>query len=131
MVFSVILAVVLNNVGFTSKTHPSLVFLFREWRFPAQGDFIIFLSLGLIAAAGFYFLSQAYRLAKPSMIAPFEYVAVPLSIIWGYLVWRDVLEFQAIIGMVLIVGSGLYMFLGKRGFSNRYILSLFKIEFRR
>lgn len=131
MVFSVILAVVLNSVGFTSKTHPSLIFLFREWRFPARGDFIIFLSLGLIAAAGFYFLSQAYRLAKPSTIAPFEYVAVPLSIIWGYLVWRDVLEFQAIIGMVFIVGSGLYMFLGEKGFSNRYLLSLFKIKIRR
>ena len=87
--------------------------------------------IGLIAAAGFYFLAQAYRLAQPATIAPFEYIAVPLSVVWGYLFFKDILEFQAIAGMILIVGSGLYIFGSKKGLTNKYILSIFKTKVRR
>jgi S-adenosylmethionine uptake transporter len=87
--------------------------------------------LGLIAAAGFYFLSQAYRLAQPSTIAPFEYISVPLSAIWGYLFWKDIPEIQSFIGMVLIVGSGLCIYGSKKGLTNKYVLSIFKMKIRR
>ena len=69
IIFSTILSLALNNIAVTEKSHPSLAFLFREWQLPSQGDLFLFILLGLIAAAGFYFLSQAYRLAKPSTIA--------------------------------------------------------------
>jgi multidrug transporter EmrE-like cation transporter len=97
----------------------------------SQGDLFLFTIIGLIAAAGFYFLSQAYRLAQPSSIACFEYIAVPLSVIWGYLFFKDILEFQSIAGMILIVGSGLYIFGSTKGLTNKYILSIFKTKIRR
>jgi len=131
IIFSTILGIVLNNLAVTQKSHPSLAFLFREWRLPSQGDLLLFIVLGLIAAAGFYFLSQAYRLAQPSTIAPFEYISVPLSVMWGYIFWKDILEFESVIGMLLIVGSGLHIFGGKKGLTNKYVLSIFKIRIRR
>ena len=131
IIFSTILGIVLNNIAVTQKSYPSFAFLFREWQLPSQGDLFIFIILGLIAAAGFYFISQAYRLAQPSSIAPFEYIAVPMSVIWGYLFFKDILEFQSVIGMVLIVGSGLYIFGNKKGLTNKYVLSIFKIKIRR
>ena len=132
IVFSTIFAVLLNNIANTHNSHTSLAFLFRAWRFPSPVDSFIFLSLGLLAAAGFFSLSQAYRLAQPSKIASFEYIAVPLSVLWGYLFWKDILELQSIVGMMLIVGSGLYIFKGKKGLAaNRYVLSLFKNKIRR
>jgi len=131
IIFSAIFTLALNNIAATPKTHPSFTFLFRDWRLPSQGDLFLFMIIGLIAAAGFYFLSQAYRLAQPSTIAPFEYIAVPLSVIWGYLFFKDILEFQSIIGMILIVGSGLYIFGSKKGLTNKYVLSIFKIKIRR
>jgi S-adenosylmethionine uptake transporter len=87
--------------------------------------------MGIIAAAGFYFLAQAYRLAQPSTIAPFEYIAVPLSVVWGYLFFQDILEIQSVAGMILIVGSGLYIFGSKKGLTNTYVLSIFKTKIRR
>ena len=131
IIFSTIFTLALNNIAVTQKTHPSFAFLFREWQLPSQGDLFLIMIIGLIAAAGFYCLAQAYRLAQPSTIAPFEYIAVPLSVIWGYIFFKDILEFQSVVGMMLIVGSGLYIFGSKKGLTNKYVLSIFKIKIRR
>jgi S-adenosylmethionine uptake transporter len=131
IIFTTILSIALNFIAVTDKSHPSLAFLFREWQLPSQGDMFLFILLGLIAAAGFYCLSQAYRLAQPSTIAPFEYIYIPLSVVWGYVFWKDILEPQSVIGMVLIIGSGLYIFGSKKVLTNKYLLSIFKTKIRR
>lgn len=111
---SSVLAFALHQIRFVSTSHPSLAFLSRAWQFPAPGDLLFFLSIGLIALAGIFCLSQAYRLEEPSKVAPLEYIAVPISIVWGYLFFNDVLELQSMIGILLIIGSGLYIYLGKK-----------------
>ncbi len=131
IIFSALFTLTLNNIAITPNTHPSFTFLFREWHLPSQGDLFLLMIIGLIAASGFYFLAQAYRLAQPSTIAPFEYIAVPLSVVWGYLFFKDILEFQSIAGMILIVGSGLYIFGSTKGLTNKYMLSIFKTKIRR
>lgn len=131
ILFASIAAIALSPVAAVQNSHPSLAFLFRGWQLPARGDLFLLIVVGLIAAVGFYFLSQAYRLAPPPVIAPFEYTAVPVSVVLGYIFWKDIPEPQSIIGIVLIVGSGLYIFLSKKLLSNRYVLSLFKIKIRR
>ena len=64
---------------------------------------------GLIAAFGFYFLSQGYRIARASSVAPFEYIGLPLAALWGYLFWQEVPDLSTLAGVLLIVGSGLYV----------------------
>ena len=131
IVFGTIFTLVLNNSVVAPNTHPSFAFLFREWRLPTQEDLTLLLLIGLIAAAGFYCLSQAYRLAQPSVIAPFEYIAVPLGVFWGYMFFKDALDYHSVLGMMLIVGSGLYIFGRKNGLTNKYVLSIFKIKSRK
>jgi drug/metabolite transporter (DMT)-like permease len=131
ILFSTIVGIVLSPGVVAQKSHPSLVFLFREWQLPSQGDLFLLILIGLIAAMGFYFLSQAYRLAQPSTIASFEYTAVPLSVVLGYIFWKDIPGPQSIIGIMLIVGSGLYIFGSKKLLANRYVLSIFKIKIRK
>ncbi len=128
---SIFLGVVFNKVPVAQNAHPSLAFLLRDWTQPPWSDLLLFMPMGLLTAIGIYCLSQAYRLSQPSTIAPFEYIAVPLSAIWGYLFWKDLLDLHSIIGMVMIVGSGLYIYAGKKGLAARYVLSLFKINIRR
>jgi len=129
--FSAILSIPLGWMTAARPSHPSAAFLLHHWQLPSQGDLVLFIAIGLIAAAGFYSLSQAYRLGPPATIAPFEYISVPLGALWGYVFWKDVLGLQTIIGMILIVGSGLYIFGSEKGMTNRYILSLFKIKIRK
>ena len=114
-----------------AESHPSLKFLLLEWKSPSPADASLLLLIGLLTAMGYYFISQAYRLAQPKAIAPFEYIAVPLGILWGFVFWRDIPQLQSIVGMVLIVGSGLFI-LGREAFSGRrHVLSIFKIRTRR
>jgi hypothetical protein len=44
------------------------------------------------------------------------------------LFFKDTLEFQSAVGMILLVGSGIYMFGSKKGLTNKYLLSKFKIK---
>jgi drug/metabolite transporter (DMT)-like permease len=131
ILFSTIVGMALIHKTAAPQSHPSVAFLFRGWQVPDGGDLFLLILLGLIAALGFYFLSQAYRLAPPSTIAPFEYTAVPLSVVLGFIFWKDVPGPQSIIGIVLIVGSGLYIFGSKKLLANRYVLSFFKIKIRK
>ena len=94
--------------------NPSIEFLLRAWRWPEAGDRLLFLFLGALSAVVGYSLSQAYRSADAATVAPFEYVALPLAMMWGWLVWGDLPGIQVALGIALIIGSGLYVFLRER-----------------
>ena len=94
--------------------HESAQFLLRAWRWPDQDDQILFLLLGGISAIVGYTLSQAYRSADVATVAPFEYVALPMAIMWGWIIWGDLPNSQITTGIALIVGSGLYIFLREK-----------------
>ena len=49
----------------------------------------MFALLGASSAFGGFLISQAYRKAEAAFVAPFEYVAMPLSIFWGMLVFKS------------------------------------------
>ena len=87
---------------------PSLEFLLRAWSWPEAVDLALFCLIGAFASIGGYFISQAYRLGEAAMVAPFEYLALPLSILWGVLIFGEWPDVWAWAGIVLIAGAGLY-----------------------
>jgi S-adenosylmethionine uptake transporter len=94
--------------------NPSLRFLLRAWIWPEGGDLWVILALGFNAAIIGYCLSQAYRLADAATVAPFEYVGLPLAVIWGWIIFAEVPQWEVWTGMALILGSGLFVFLRER-----------------
>lgn len=109
IVASGLFGLVLGDGRFEGNSDPSLSFLFRAWSLPAPEDYVIFISLGCVSALGSFFVSQAYRASEAAFIAPIEYIALPLAIMWGVLVFGHWPDFTALIGIALILGSGLYM----------------------
>ena len=65
--------------------------------------------IGLGSGLGAYFMSQAYRISKVCIIAPFEYVAIPLSIFWSFTIFGDWPDIVSWLGISLIAGAGLYV----------------------
>ncbi len=90
---------------------PALKFLLRAWVWPAQQDIWLFATIGLNSALIGYALSAAYRLGDATSIAPFEYLGLPLSVLWGIFVFSETPDWEVWIGMVFILGSGLFVFL--------------------
>lgn len=94
---------------YAQSESPALDFLFREWGAVAGNDMPIFLVIGCASAFGGFFISQAYRMAEAAYIAPFEYIAMPLSIIWGLVIFGEKPSLTVLIGIALIIASGLYV----------------------
>ena len=103
---------------FAGAAHPSIAFLLGAWSVPGAFDALLIVVCGLIAAAGFYFLSQGYRIAPASVVAPFEFIAMPLAMFWGILIWAEYPSPSTLLGIALIVGSGLYV-LNREAVRNR------------
>lgn len=95
---------------YATGSNASLDFLLRAWVMPNAKDVLIMTGLGVSSAFGGYLISQAYRVTLAVVIAPIEYIALLLAILWGYLIWDEWPDFVAWVGIVLILGSGLLIF---------------------
>ena len=84
-------------------------FLFRPWIWPPPADWPIFLATGLSVGIGGMMVTQAYRTSEAGLIAPFEYVGMPLAIFWGLIVFGTFPDAVSWLGIALICGSGLYV----------------------
>lgn len=92
----------------------SMQFLLRAWILPPQEDWWLFIVLGLTSGVIGYCLSAAYRLADAATVAPFEYILLPVAVFWGWLIWAELPEPVVWVGMLLIIGAGLFVFLRER-----------------
>lgn len=90
--------------------HPSLIFLLRPWSWPTSDDWMFLVLIGATTACGSYLISQAYRQVEATTAAPFEYVALPASIFWSIMVFDEWPDLIAFLGIIMIMGSGLYAF---------------------
>ena len=75
----------------------SLRFLLRAWVWPEGPDRYLFIGLGINSAIIGY--------------APFEYVGLPLALMWGWVIWGELPGPGVFLGIALIAGSGLFVFL--------------------
>ena len=59
-------------------------------------------------------MSQAYRLSNAATVAPFEYTGLPLAIFWGFMIFGNLPGLSTSLGIALILGAGLFVFLRER-----------------
>ena len=104
-----IIGLSIGDGKFAQQDHASLAFLFRAWGTIAAHDWWILVMLGVSSVLGGFFISQAYRISEAAFAAPFEYVAMPMAIMWGVTVFGTWPDRTAWIGIALILGSGLYL----------------------
>lgn len=81
-----------------------------RWVLPDLPGFLMLALLGVIGGLSQMAIVKAFSLAPASLLAPFDYIGLPLAMLLGYLIWGDLLNLGALIGAAIIVGSGLYIF---------------------
>lgn len=70
-----------------------------------------FVLLGLLGAVSQALLIRAFALAEASAIAPFGYTGLIWAGFWGWLVWGAIPDVWTVIGALIIVLAGIYVWM--------------------
>jgi len=79
------------------------------WETPVWGDVPGFLVIGLMGALAQLFLIRCYALAEASVVAPFSYLGLVCAMFWGWLFFDQLPDHWSVLGALVIVGAGLYV----------------------
>jgi drug/metabolite transporter (DMT)-like permease len=80
------------------------------WRWPAPLDAAMLFGTGFTNAVGQWFWTQALHLAPATAVTPFYYLMLVWALVFGFVVWGDVPTVGLLIGSVIVVASGLFLF---------------------
>lgn len=83
--------------------------LLVEWQTPPVEDLAVFFFIGITGGLGNYLIVVAFKYTPVSTIAPLEYTFIFWAGLFGFLLWADIPTLSAMLGMTLIVGSGLFL----------------------
>ncbi len=107
IVISTIVGLAIGDGSLNAYDNQAMSFLLRAWSWPNTEQFQLLAICGIIVSFGGYFISQAYRLAQASIVAPFEYTSLPFALAVGYVLWGDWPDWISFLGSGLILFSGL------------------------
>jgi drug/metabolite transporter (DMT)-like permease len=85
----------------------SLLTLPWGWSVPSPQVLALLVCAGLLGGVGQILLTTSYRHADASLIAPFEYASMILSIIVGYTIFGEVPGAATLAGAVMVVTAGI------------------------
>lgn len=96
-----------SNLIIASFGLPFLMMAREPFSLPQIG--LLILSSALIGAAHLMHI-QAFRLEEASVLAPFRYSGIIWGVLFGFLIWGDLPDSWVVVGAVVVIGSGLYIY---------------------
>jgi drug/metabolite transporter (DMT)-like permease len=79
------------------------------WRMPDFGDFVLMVCVGIVGGIGQILLTQSYRYADASLVAPFEYTTMVWALLIGWFVFGDLPRPIVILGAAIVALAGLFV----------------------
>jgi drug/metabolite transporter (DMT)-like permease len=79
------------------------------WRMPDAVDLLLFLMGGVLGGIGQILVTQSYRHADTSVIAPFEYTTMIWALLFGWFVFGDLPTSSMVTGAAIVAGTGLFI----------------------
>lgn len=67
------------------------------------------LGVGFFATLSHMMMTYALSMAPSATLAPLQYLELPVAALFGYLVFHDFPNSLSLIGIIIIIGAGLYM----------------------
>lgn len=69
----------------------------------------LLVGVGVLGALGQHFITEAFRHARASVVAPFEYTALLWAVSFDWLFWDHAPNSRMFVGSAIIIASGLYL----------------------
>ena len=87
----------------------SLCTIVFGWRMPDLKDFLLFVIGGSLGGIGQILLTQSYRYADASVIAPFEYTTMIWALLFGWFMFGDLPTLTMLAGATIVAGTGVFI----------------------
>lgn len=84
------------------------------WVMPNPTQWIMLICAGIAGGIGQILLTECYRHASISIIAPFEYTSLLISVVLGYLIFGDIPTLHMLSGGAIIIAAGIFIILRER-----------------
>jgi drug/metabolite transporter (DMT)-like permease len=84
------------------------------WHSPTAWELAGLISLGLLGGLAHIFLTESYRHAAASVVAPFDYTAMLWALLLGYYVFGELPQPLVYAGAAIVVGAGLFVIFRER-----------------
>ena len=114
IVISILFFIFTGKGQFNTFSDPTLQFILREWFTNPTYAWPYIVAMGFVAAVSFYCVFSAYSVASPSVVSLFEYSLIIWAIIIGYVLFNDVPTIRTFIGVALIIGAGVYIYIREK-----------------
>ncbi len=105
-----------------SETTSSIVFYFSlicalaglatlpfGWIKPTGPELAALIGTGFLGGIAHIFLTESYRYAAASVVAPFDYTSMIWALILGYLMFGEMPTTMIVLGSAIIAGAGLFV----------------------
>ena len=114
IILSIIFYFIIGDGQYNTSNHPASQFIFREWFVDFNNNILLMAATGVTATLAFLFLFTAYSIASPAVVSPFEYSILFWSPLVGWLYFDEIPSLNTVIGILIIVSSGVYIFLREK-----------------
>ena len=111
---SLFYSALVGSLALTAVLLMSYLFVPFSVATPTLWHSVLIIALGVIGGMGHLVLIRALRKAPASVLAPFYYTQLVWIILFGYLAFGDFPDGWTLLGIAVIVGSGLYVAYGER-----------------
>ena len=79
------------------------------WAQVSAWQAVFLVSAGICGGVAQIFMTEAYRHAEASTVAPFEYTSILLAIVVGYLAFGDKPTIHIVVGGAIVIGAGIFI----------------------
>lgn len=103
-----------STVVFYFSAVCSVGFLFTSpfgWRMPDAATLAMLIASGCLGGVSQLLVTESYRYADTSTVAPFEYTSMLFGLTLGYLLFGDVPTMTMLTGSAIVIGAGLIVLL--------------------
>ncbi len=86
---------------------------------PDWSTALLLLAIGVIGTLAHLLMTWSLRFAPSATLAPMQYLEIPVATIIGYMVFADLPNGLAALGIVITIGAGLYIVFREHAMSGR------------
>lgn len=91
------------------------------WITPTWAEWAVLVAIGSLGGTGHILLTESYRYASASIVAPFDYTSMIWALVLGYVMFGETPTVMIVIGSAIIAAAGLFVIWREHQLALKYL----------